>query len=202
MMWTTGAIFIGGAGSRMGGCDKSRLELDGQPFWSILLENMRTCVDEIIFIGNKQPDWWSPTLKAGFLTDYKPKGHQIGPTGALVAGLEFLAARNRPSILLTAPVDTPFLSPDIVLTLRDQVSEDCPVAIAGDENRRQPMIGAWSVETFRSVRRHVDDGARAMNRLADHHKARTITFSDAQSFLNINTPEDLAFAKSLRHQHP
>ena len=129
-------------------------------------------------------------------------GGPVGPLGGLLAGLEWArTAAPYCTLLVTVPVDVPFLPLDLVPRLAGHmhvVETDVLVVRAGA--RRHHALALWSTKLAQKLRRAVEhDGVRrvedfiAQLRMAELAWPQRLLRPDP--FHNVNTPADLEKAK-------
>ena len=113
-----GVILAGGLSSRMGGGDKSLLDLDGRPILAHVIARLSPQVDRLALNANGDPDRFAafglPVLADGV------EGY-AGPLAGVLAGMDWAAGQGIGTIA-TAAADTPFFPADLVTTLRDAAS--------------------------------------------------------------------------------
>ncbi len=195
-----GVILAGGRALRMGGGDKGRQRLGGQDMLTRLASVLRPQVAALALNANGDParfaDLGLPVLPDGL--------EDAGPLAGLLAGLDWAEALGLPW-LLTAPTDTPFLPPDLLLRLGHGVCGGAGAAIAASGGRRHPVAGLWSTSLRAPLRRFLlEQGQRKMGLWAEHCGAATVEWPDEprDPFFNINRPEDHAQAAALLAQRP
>jgi molybdopterin-guanine dinucleotide biosynthesis protein A len=182
-------VLAGGAGRRLGGADKAFVQLGGQPLITHLLTRLVPQAEKIAISANGDATRFKafPFL---VLPDGKLTG--IGPLAGLKAGLEWAAEQDADS-LITVPVDTPFIPPDLVSCLTPAPT------VAAYRDRQHHLVAHWQVSALPELRRFLQTGAPFKVRdFLTICGARQIAFEGASDpFLNINTPEDLAEAMRL-----
>jgi molybdopterin-guanine dinucleotide biosynthesis protein A len=182
-------ILAGGNGSRLGGVDKAFVQLAGQSLIRHLLDRLAPQVEKIAISANGDATRFDsfPFL---VLPDGPLAG--FGPLAGLAAGLQWAAAQQADS-LITVPVDTPFIPPDLVSCLTPAP------AVAAYRGRQHHLVAHWQVSAEPELRRFLQTGAPFKVRdFLTICGARQIAFEGASDpFLNINTPEDLAEAMRL-----
>jgi len=196
-----GVILAGGRARRMGGGDKSLLELGGQSVLAHVIKRLSPQIGALALNANGDPARF-----AGFslpvLTD--PVPDFAGPLAGILAALTWADGLGAEQVI-TVAADTPFFPTDFVRHLQSTAArENTPITLAAvaDADRgmlRQPTFGLWSVDLRHDLARALDDGTRKIVAWAGRHGAASATF-DAQKFdpfFNINTPDDLAQAHIL-----
>ncbi len=183
---TFALILAGGNGTRLGGADKAFVALHGQPLMAHLLARLSPQVDSLAISANGDATRFDsfalPVLPDGPLTGF-------GPLAGIATGLEWAAQLGGTS-LITIPVDTPFIPLDLVARLSPAPS------VAVYEGRQHHLVAHWQVADLPALHRFLQIGAPYKVRdFLQLCGARQIHFeAEADPFLNINTPEDLAIA--------
>src|SRR5690348_15156896 len=127
MSGVTGIVLAGGQGRRMGGVDKGLQLLHGQPMVVAVLERLKPQVAEILINANQN------------LEAYARLGHRVVPDAiggfaGPLAGLHACLGEAKTDLVLTAPVDSPFLPLDLLSRLRSRIEgKDLAVAKTGEQ---------------------------------------------------------------------
>ncbi len=181
----TGAILAGGAGVRMGGCDKGLEMLGTQSLVARVTAALRPQVDSILIVANRNIEDYmrhAPTIRdeaAGFR----------GPLAGIAAALAALGA----DWLVSVPVDCVSPPVDLVRQLLGTVRMHAGcAAFAHDGARRQPLFAIYSRRLAQSARAASEAGTPVW-RWQDEIDAIGVSFTDqGHHFANLNTPEDFA----------
>lgn len=182
----TGYLLAGGRSSRMG-TDKALLELDGE---TLIERGVRTlsavCADVWILGGTLDLDRFGQVLP-----DRLPGA---GPLGGIVTALEHTATEQ--NVILA--VDMPFLTSDVLQTLRGAAARSgSPAVIAVSAGRPQPLCGVYAKRLLPVLRQELDAGrGKIMSALLAAGHLEEVHFADEKPFRNLNTPEELALARS------
>ena len=196
-----GVILAGGRAQRMGGGDKGRLILGGQPILTRVIGRLAPQVGAMALNANGDParfdDLGLPVLQDSV-------GGFAGPLAGILAGMDWAAGQGARAIV-TVAADTPFLPRDLVARLgragqgmaQPLVLAAPPAAAQG--TLRHPTFGLWPVALRDDLRAALGGGTRKVTQWADAHGARAALFPVAgvDPFFNINTPQDLARAEIL-----
>ena len=196
------AIFAGGAGTRMGGADKGAVIFAGRPLHSVVAGRLAPQAKALAVLAPQAPAWLGDNPGALWLAD---AAEAKGPAAGLIAALRWLRAeQGDDALLLTAPVDAPFLPADLFDKLETARREaGAPAAIVRHAGGLHPVFGLWRANCAGAVEDALQ-ADRALHRIADkvgavHCKAWSAVSPDP--FANLNTPEDVAAAETrLRSQ--
>ena len=192
----TGVLLAGGKSRRMGQ-DKRFLELEGRTLLERALSILETLFPEVIVVV-AEPAPQLTGLRHRVVTDLIPN---CAALGGLYTGLSY-AGQPR---VFAAGCDMPFLDPAVIKWMigLDQPSE---IVMAQLTSGLQPMHAIYSKACLPHLERmavaqnlKVQDLCQASGlsiRLVSEDEIREV---DPQflSFLNVNTPADLEFARKL-----
>lgn len=196
-----GVILAGGLSRRMGGGDKSLLDLGGRPILAHVIARFSPQVDRLALNANGDPDRLS-----GFGLPILPDGIQghAGPLAGVLAGMDWAAGQGI-GVIVTAAADTPFFPEDLVTRLRDAARDgNTPLAMAvtpradGAGLDRHPTFGLWDVALREELRGALRDGLRKVVAWTEPHGCARAIFDAgaADPFFNVNTPDDLDAARA------
>ena len=186
-----GVILAGGQGRRMGGADKAMLPLAGRPLMAHILDRLEPQVERLSISANGDP-----TRFAALRLPVLPDARSEGPLSGILSALDWAAPLGATAVV-SAPVDAPFLHPDLVprLILAGESSGGCALARSGGNDH--PTFGLWPVTLRGPLRAFLASGEKPRVRaFADAHHAARADFPDDGAFANLNTPEDLATAEA------
>jgi len=194
-----GVLLAGGAARRMGGGDKGLCLLGGRALLDHAIARLGPQVRQLVLNANGDParfaGWGLPVVG-------DPVAGQPGPLAGVLAGMLWARAHCADAAdIVTAPIDTPFLPPDLVARLQAaRVREATPIALAASAGRLHPVIGLWAVSLADALARSLAAGERRMAAWALSQGAATAAFDVAggiDPFMNVNRPEELAEAERL-----
>jgi molybdopterin-guanine dinucleotide biosynthesis protein A len=196
-----GLVLAGGRSSRMGGADKTLLELGGRPLTQLALDRLRTQVGRIVINTNADR-----ALFAGFGVDIISDtiaGYQ-GPLAGILAGMEWAAGQPDVTHILSVAGDTPFF-PDNLGERLAAHSVAGRVAVATSNARAHPTFALWPVSLRNQLAAFLESGdTRRVMTFLEQVGFDVVEFPVTQRgstaidpFFNINTPEDLAQAERL-----
>lgn len=191
------ALLAGGKSSRMRR-DKGLVPFMGKPLYQHILEQVHGLSEDIFLITN-QPDGYTETTYPIF-SDKIPG---IGALGGIYSALSY----SQNDLCLILACDMPSVSVPIIEQLRSEVS-GFDVAI--------PQLGPGMLEPFRAIYRKtclplaekaIQSGERRAISFLSQVKTNFVTKETLiqldpklESFLNINTPGDLAEIEAIAKQ--
>lgn len=196
-----GIILAGGQSRRMGGVDKGLLPLGQVPILAEVVSRLAPQVCRLVLSANGDPARF-----AAFGLPVVPDsvdGFQ-GPLAGVEAGLSWVR-RECPGVswAVTVPGDTPFIPRDLVVRLA-QARGANPMAVAASAAALHPVIGLWPVSMAEDLVRALSRGERRASAWVRAQGAAEVLFDainiagdTLDPFFNINTPEDLDYARSL-----
>ena len=198
---TAGVILAGGLASRMGGGDKTLLNLKGKTILQHVIDRLSPQVDKIVLNANGNPKRFSkypivviPDNINGFL----------GPLAGVLAGLDW-AEENGFHRIVTVAGDTPFfpvtLVDDLLAALRNSNSKIALAITKPSKSKRlirHPTFGIWPVDLKEDLRKSLADGVRKVVHWTEKHNHIDVLFEKNlhDPFFNVNTPHDLYIAKN------
>lgn len=200
------AILAGGAGARMGGVDKGAVLLGGRPLHAIVAERLAPQTEALAIAAATAPGWLGAIPGASWIAD--APGAK-GPAAGLLGALRWLESRQGPeALLLTSPVDAPFLPPDLFEQLdATRRQAGAPAAIVRHEDRLHPVFGVWRAGCAATVERAMVD-ERALHRIAlkagavecaawPERRPESRNAASPDPFANLNLPQDVAAAETF-----
>jgi molybdopterin-guanine dinucleotide biosynthesis protein A len=201
---TLGLILAGGLARRMGGGDKPRTAIGGQPILTRVIERMTPQCARIILNANGDPARFADTglpVVADDVPDF------AGPLAGILAGLDWAALHARDvELVASVPGDCPFLPRDLVQRLHEaRQRQGTPLACARSGQWRHPVVGLWPVALRADLRAALtEQGLRKIELWTARHGVAHAEWPTApvDPFFNVNTPEDVAVAGQLAAQYP
>jgi molybdopterin-guanine dinucleotide biosynthesis protein A len=182
----TAVVLAGGAGTRMGGVDKARLQYRGRPFIEHIVERLQPQAARLI-INSDQPDCYRPL---GLTVVSDPWPQRRGPLAGILAGLDASAT----PFTLFVPCDCPLPPLQLASRLHHALMTECSdiayaITAAGDH-----YLFALIRTTLREdLRAHLAaPGNGAVKRWYVGLHCTRVGFDDQPDcFLNVNRPADL-----------
>ncbi len=203
-------IYAGGHGTRLLRTgetrrDKGRIEIAGRPLFARVAERLAPQGRKLAIIAPEQPEWFSYLPEGTTYIADAPgaDSRPAGPAGALVEALRAGASIAPDALVLTAPIDCPFLPEDLYVRLKEALdASDAGAAIVSAHGKLQPVFALWKANLFGRVQNLVEmERVRALHRIAAKINAvEVIAWDEAKRpppFLNINTEDDLLIAQDL-----
>jgi len=189
----TGLILAGGDSRRMG-CDKTRLEIDGETLLQRAIAVLQGVFPQVLVsVRQRRSDVAVPQV-----LDEIP---DAGPLAGLCAGL---AQAETPWVFAVA-ADMPFLNPVLIRYLaerRDGAEAVVPVV----QGHPQPLAAYYAVRALPTLRAVLSGPGRRGLRAALERLDVCLVHEDdiraadpgLRGFIDLDTPEDLAAAKNTK----
>jgi len=195
-----GVILAGGLGSRLGGVTKAALRIGGEPMLARVAAVLGAGAAPVLVargpLGADAPPM-GPDVTS--FADAGPNA--AGPVGGIAAAVEWCGSHAPDAeFLVSASVDTPFLPPTFVATLRAALTPESGVAVAGFDSNGYFTNALWRLEALRSLPRRVRDGSapRSLKGLIAELKSVAVDFPadvGGDPFVNVNTVAELIAAQ-------
>ena len=197
-MKTTGIILAGGKNLRMGQ-NKAFLEVQGERIIDRIGRILVELFDEVLLVTNSPPDYLDLNLRT--VTDlYREKGS----LGGIFTGL-FHASFSHAFV---AACDMPFLRPALISHLV-RLSPGYDIVIPRTEDGLQPLHAVYSRKCLPFMEDLLRKGNLKILDFFHQVKKREVLPEEIipfdpqrASFLNLNTPEDLARIQSFLSLDP
>lgn len=191
-----GAVLAGGRSLRMGGQTKALVDLNGIPLIQHVIDRLRPQVCALA-ISVEHENSVFECFALPQIAD--PRRGSCGPLGGLLAALEALPTGV--DYLLLAPCDAPFLPEDMGQRLQQHLDLNGRAAcIARYRGELQPTFSLWHRRVLPDLRPAVlEDGLGGFKQFAERADVSILDWAPARvsPFFNVNTPADLARARSL-----
>lgn len=185
-----------------GGTPKALIELAGTTLLARTVAALAPQVGDLAV--NPPPDCDFPNPGFPIVRDGTPTFE--GPLAGVLAGLAHASTLMlRPTHLLTAPVDLPFLPSDLAERLLAGMDDADAIAFAEGPSGRAPLCALWPLSVAPRLAAFLTGGSeRRVGAFLAGERARSIRFAPipvggraVDPFFNINTPDDLAEVADL-----
>ena len=174
----------------MGGQDKALMGFAGTSLIAHVIDRLEPQVESLLISANGDLHRFA-RFQVPVVADEMP----MGPLSGILAALRWSATRGATAVI-SAPVDCPFLPPDLVPRLC-LAAEPTGLALAASGGNLHPTFGHWPVTLADDLARFLRSGVKARVRdFATAHGAGTAEFPDDGAFINLNTVEDLRLAEN------
>lgn len=198
-----GLILAGGRSSRMGGgLPKALIELAGMTLLARTIAALTPEVDDLAV--NLPPGVDVPDLALPVVRDEVPTFE--GPLAGVLAGFVRASALPvRPTHLLTAPVDLPFLPAGLAASLATAAGDPDAIVLAEGPSGRAPLSALWPLSVAPRLSAFLAGGSeRRVGAFLSRERTVSVAFAPViiggravDPFFNINTPDDLTEAAEL-----
>jgi len=183
----SGIILVGGRSRRMGE-DKALLEIAGKPLFKRVLDLFTACFDKVQLVGDRGERFTGLSLP--IFADIYP--------GSSLGGLYTGLLHARTGYIFVAPCDLPFPNGKLlryICSLRDGFDAVVPESPRGPE----PLFALYSGNCLLPMQKLLETGNLRIRDLYPHVRVRYVPYDElahldeeGRSFLNINTPHELA----------
>jgi len=193
-----GAILAGGQSKRMGK-DKLFLEFYNKKLIEHTIDKVKKYLKRVIIITNKDNEFFS---KNNLTTVKDCIEGQLGPLVGILTAMKW-AKENLSKCLwiATFPCDTPFFPESIIKNfIEESEKKESLILCASSHGRKHNIFGLWSLDLYEKLKDDlINKKVRKVQDWTEKNKIKNLEFKfkDYDPFFNINTEEDLEFAKKL-----
>jgi molybdenum cofactor guanylyltransferase len=193
-----GSILAGGKSKRMGK-DKLFLNLNNKTLIEYTIIKVKKYLKDLIIITNKENEFFS---KNGLTTVKDCIDGQLGPLVGILTAMKW-ARENSPkySWVATFPCDTPFFPESIISKfIEESKKKESLMLCASSHGRKHNIFGLFSLDLYDKLKEDlVNNKVRKVQDWTQKNKIKNLEFNfkDYDPFFNINTQEDLEYAKKL-----
>ena len=193
-----GAILAGGQSKRMGK-DKLFLELNNKKLIEHTIDKVKKYLKKVIIITNQDNEFFS---KNNLTTVQDCIEGQLGPLVGILTAMKWAKENlNKCSWIATFPCDTPFFPESIIKSfIEESEKKESLILCASSHGRKHNIFGLWSLDLYDKLKDDlINKKVRKVQDWTEKNKIKNleIKFKDYDPFFNINTKEDLEFAKKL-----
>lgn len=188
-----GAVLAGGHGRRIGG-DKAALEIGGQTLAQRAVDTLHEAgLEAAIVLRRHQP---VPST-AHTIAVVRDQVEDAGPLGGLHALLRWLPVEWT----LVVPCDQPLLAPELLRELIAQPRSAVDAVVGRPADLMEPLPGLYRSTCLSAIEEALARCKRSLHGLLASVRVREVPAEalrrwdpDLLSFVNVNTPADLAWA--------
>ncbi len=195
-----GVILAGGLSRRMGGQEKSLIDLAGKPLLQHVADRLGAQTAALAINANGDGQRFAalglpvfPDTVEGF----------AGPLAGILAGMRHAGTHHETcKNIITAAADTPFFPMTLVEKLNQLANGTNAIILARSNGRRHPVFGIWPVALADDLEKFlVEEQGRKVVLFAERYKLVEVEFDNIEiagqildPFFNINEPADLEIA--------
>jgi len=193
-----GAILAGGQSKRMGK-DKLFLEFNNKKLIEHTIDKVQKYLKKVIIITNQDNEFF---FKNNLTTVKDCIEGQLGPLIGILTAMKWAKENlSRCSWIATFPCDTPFFPESIIESfIEESEKKESLILCASSHGRKHNIFGLWSLDLYDKLKDDLKNKkVRKVQDWTEKNKIKNLefTFKDYDPFFNINTEEDLEFAKKL-----
>ena len=193
-----GAILAGGQSKRMGK-DKLFLEINNKKLIEHTIDKVKKYLKEVIIITNQDNEYFP---KNNLVAVKDCIEGQLGPLVGILTAMKWAKENlNKCSWIATFPCDTPFFPESIIKSfIEESEKKESLILCASSHGRKHNIFGLWSLDLYDKLKDDlINKKVRKVQDWTEKNKIKNLEFKfkDYDPFFNINTKEDLEFAKKL-----
>tara|TARA_B110000014_G_scaffold45121_1_gene29883 strand:- start:304 stop:915 length:612 start_codon:yes stop_codon:yes gene_type:complete len=189
-------VILAGGKSRRFGEDKSKIKLGNKTLLEHVIDKVEKEFSELLIISNNQN--FSFTSKKIFLVQDFIKG-QLGPLIGVLSAMKWIELNKKNyKWIATFPCDTPFFDIKVIEYLKKKSFETKKkLVFLKSAEKRHNIFGLWSLDLKEILENDINNKTRKVEIWADKIGSDIINIEKGKfdSFLNINTKDDLEIAK-------
>jgi len=193
-----GAILAGGQSQRMGK-DKLFLEFNNKKLIEHTIDKVKKYLKKVIIVTNQDNEFFS---KNNLTTVKDCIEGQLGPLVGILTAMKWAKENlGKCSWIATFPCDTPFFPERIIESfIEESEKKESLILCASSHGRKHNIFGLWSLDLYDKLKDDLTNKkVRKVQDWTEKNKIKNLEFKfkDYDQFFNINTEEDLEFAKKL-----
>ena len=193
------AVILAGGKSKRFGEDKNQAKLGTKSLLEHAIERVREKFQKILIISNK-----NPKIKKMDYIDIIPdciEGN-LGPLVGVLSAMKWVKEKKKNyKWIATFPSDTPFFDNSIIKKYYEKIKNNkSSLYFIKSNKKRHNIFGLWSVELMDILEEDlVKKNFRKVEEWSNKIGVKTINVKTNKfdSFLNINTKEDLTNAEKI-----
>jgi len=199
----TGIVLAGGLSRRMGGGDKTLIDVAGRPMLSYVIERLAPQTGAVVINANGDAERFA-SFELPVVAD--TVGEFPGPLAGVLAGLRWAQIHTpAASHVVSVSGDAPLFPTNLVAEFRKAIGETPgAIAMARSDGHVHPVIGLWPVTLADDLETALREGTRKVLVWTDRHDVRVVDFPPGHlggvafdPFFNANRPEDLERLEAL-----
>jgi len=192
------AILAGGQSKRMGK-DKLFLELNNKKLIEHTIDKVKKYLKKIVIITNQDNEFF---FNNNLTTVKDCIEGQLGPLVGILTAMKWAKENlSKCSWIATFPCDTPFFPESIIKNfIEESEKKESLILCASSHGRKHNIFGLWSLDLYDKLKDDLTNNkVRKVQDWTGKNKIKNLEFKfkDYDPFFNINTEEDLEFAKKL-----
>jgi len=193
-----GAILAGGQSKRMGK-GKLFIEFNNKKLIEHTIDKVKKYLKKVIIITNQDNEFFS---KNNLTTVKDCIEGQLGPLVGILTAMKWAKENlSKCSWIATFPCDTPFFPESIIKSFIEETEKkESLILCASSHGRKHNIFGLWSLDLYEKLKDDlINKKVRKVQDWTEKNKIKNLEFKfkDYDPFFNINTEEDLEFAKKL-----
>lgn len=184
----TGVILAGGRATRMGGEDKGLIKVNNKYLIEYVIHSLRPQVSQLLINANRNLSQYAKLSACPIIADNFDNFQ--GP----LAGMATTLAAAQTDYVLFVPCDAPLLSSQLAARLYDHLMQtQADASVAYDGNRLQPTFCLLKRDLLNNLLKFLKTEKRSIHGFLKQQNFVSVDCADiAESFLNVNTPEDIS----------
>ena len=194
------AILAGGRATRFGGCDKSRLRLDGHSILEHQLAELGKLTDDLMLVVGARD---AATVAPPPLRVVADRVPDCGPLGGLDAAL----AAARHDALVVVACDMPFVTASLLEHLLALTAE-ADAVVPRTERGYHPLCAAYTRACQPAIAAHLEARRLRMTDFFEEVRVRVVSAAELDALgdrhrllANVNTPAEYdAIVADLNHE--
>jgi len=181
-------LLVGGRSTRMGE-DKFAMNVNGQPQWKFMLEQLNSFFDEVYIACRRDQQEHFKGQKLIF-----DELENIGPMGAIYSSFRLFESRYSTfeSSFFVA-CDMPKFDIRLSAKLHAERSPGYDVVAAWNPERKsaEPLAAFWNRSALPQIEEFISRENYALFKCMSQPKVKTVEIEDSNMLQNINSPSDL-----------